>query len=88
MTPNDSTIDVAVQNAFDTIVNGQQCIGYRFLVYTMQNTLVENASNTTMQNTYKYYTVTVVNTASDTITVNTNELKNGDNKWKRTCKKN
>lgn len=78
MTPNDSTIDVAIQNAFDTIVNGQQCIGYRFLVYTMQNTLVENASNTTMQNTYKYYTVTVVNTASDTITVNTNELQNGD----------
>lgn len=78
MTPNNTTIDAAVENAFEAVINGQQCIGYRFLVYTMQNEKVTGASDNTMQNTFKYYTVTNINTASDTITINSNDLENGD----------
>ena len=78
MTPNDTTIDTAIDNVFDTIINGSQCVGYRFLVYTMQNDRVTNASSNLMENTYKYYVVTNINTANNTITVSTNDLQDGD----------
>lgn len=44
MSPNNTTINPAISNKFNTVINGQICSGYRFRVFDMNNVLVSGAS--------------------------------------------
>lgn len=44
MSPNNVSINPAVNNDFTAIINGQICVGYRFRVFDMDNVIVSAAS--------------------------------------------
>lgn len=77
MYPNESTIDPKVDNEFTSVIGGQTCIAYRFLVYDLQDNLIKTASVETKTPTKIYYRIVNVDFGRDRLMIDTNDLTNG-----------
>lgn len=77
MQPNESTINPKTTTKFSSIVGGQICIAYRFLVYDLQNNLISSASTEKTATTVRY-NITNINVLQDMFIISSNDLNNGE----------